>query len=113
MIDFEITKKQKILEINNDMCHNFYFLIYGRIYNESKTKYKKFKYVEWFDVFDVQEFFDDKEYITKNDIIDYLNNLENSYLLNIKDYNDEKGLKEFYNYCNETIKKYNDIAKYY
>ncbi len=113
MVDFEITKKQKILEINNDMCHNFYFLIYGRIYNESKTKYKKFKFVEWFDIFDVQEFFDDKEYITKNDIIDYLNNLENSYLLNIKDYNDEKGLKEFYNYCNETIKKYNDIAKYY
>lgn len=113
MVDFEITKKQKILEINNDMCHNYYFLIYGRIYNESKTKYKKFKYVEWFDIFDVQEFFDDKEYITKNDIIDYLNNLENSYLLNIKNYNDIENLKEFYNYCNETIKKYNDIAKYY
>ena len=95
------------------MCHNFYFLIYGRIYNESKTKYKKFKYVEWFDIFDVQEFFDDKEYITKNDIIDYLNNLENSYLLNIKDYNDEKGLKEFYDYCNETIDNYNNIARYY
>ena len=113
MVNFEITKKQKILEINNDMCHNYYFLIYGRIYNESKTKYKKFKYVEWFDIFDVQEFFDDKEYITKNDIIDYLNNLENSYLLNIKNYNDIENLKEFYNYCNETIKKYNDIAKYY
>jgi hypothetical protein len=33
MVDFEITKKQKILEINNDMCHNYYYLIYGRIYN--------------------------------------------------------------------------------
>ena len=113
MVDFEITKKKKILEINNDMCHNYYFLIYGRIYNESKTKYRKFKYVEWFDIFDVQEFFDDKEYITKNDIIDYLNNLENSYLLNIKDYNDIKNLKEFYNYCNKTIDNYNKIIKYY
>lgn len=113
MVDFEITKKKKILEIKNDMCHNYYYLIYGRIYNEKKTKYKKFKYIEYFDIFDVQEFFDDKEYITKEDIKDYLNNLENSYLLNIKDYNDIKNLKEFYNYCNDTIKKYNDIAKYY
>ena len=111
MIDFEITKKQKILEINNDMCHNYYFLIHGRIYNEGKTKYKKFKYVEWFDIFDVQEFYNDKEYITKEDVINYLNNLEKSYLLNIKNYNDEKGLKEFYNYCNETIENYNNIQR--
>lgn len=113
MIDFKITKQTKILEINNEMCHNYYFLINGRIYNEEKTKYRKFKYIEYFDIFDVQEFFDDKEYITKNDIIDYLNNLENSYLLNIKNYNDEKGLQEFYNYCNETITNYNKIVKYY
>lgn len=113
MIDFKITKQTKILEINNEMCHNYYFLINGRIYNEEKTKYKKFKYVEWFDIFDVQEFFNDKEYITKEDIKDYLNNLENIYLLNIKDYNDTKNLKEFYNYCNETINNYNKIAKYY
>ena len=26
-----------------------------------------------------------------------------------KDYNDVKGLKEFYNYCNDTIKNYNNI----
>lgn len=113
MVNFEITKKQKILEINNDMCHNYYYLIYGRIYNEEKTKYKKFKYIEYFDIFDVQEFFDDKEYITKEDIKDYLNNLENSYLLNIKDYNDRENIQEFYNYCNETIIKYNKIVKYY
>lgn len=113
MIDFEITKKQKILEINNDMCHNYYFLIYGRLYNENKTKYKKFKYIEWFDIFDVQDFFEDKEFITEKDVKEYLNNLENSYLTSIKDYNDEKNLKEFYKYCNDTIQNYNSIAKYY
>ena len=113
MVDFEITKQRKILEINNDMCHNYYFLIYGRIYNESKTKYKKFKYVEWFDIFDVQDFFEDKEFITEKDVKEYLNNLENGYLTSIKDYEDTKHLQEFYEYCNETINNYNNIARHY
>lgn len=107
MVDFEITKRQKIREVNNSMCHNYYFLVYGRIYNEGRTRMRKFKYVEWFDIFDVQEFFEDKEWITQEDAREYLNNLKVPYLYNIKDYNDEKGLKEFYNYCNETINEYN------
>ena len=111
MVDFEITKQQKILEINNDMCHNYYFLVYGRIYNEGKTRMRKFKYVQWFDIFDVQDFFEDKEWITQEDVREYLNNLEVPYLYNIKDYNDEKGLKEFYEYCNKTIEDYNRIAR--
>ena len=107
MVDFKITKTQKIKEVNCDMCHNYYFLIHGRIYNEGKTRYRKFKYVQWFDIFDVQDFFEDKEFITQKDVKEYLNNLEVQYLYNIKDYNDEKGLKEFYEYCNETINDYN------
>ena len=82
MIDFEITKKQKILEVNNEKCHNYYFLIYGKIYNENKTKIRKFKYIQWFDIFDVQEFFE-KEFITKNDVMEYSNNLEIPYIYNI------------------------------
>lgn len=113
MVDFEITKKQKLLEINNDMCHNYYYIVYGRIYNESKTRCRKFRYVQWFDIFDVQEFFEDKEYITKKDVEKYRDNIEIPYLYNIKNYNDEKGLKEFYNYCNETIEDYNKIARKY
>ena len=108
MIDFKITKQIKLLEVNNDMCHNYYFLIYGRIYNENKTKYRKFKYIEWFDIFDVMEFFD-KEWINKKDIKEYLNNLEIPYIYDIKKYDDIDNLKEFYNYCNQTIKNYNDI----
>lgn len=116
MVDFEITKKQKLLEINNDMCHNYYYLIYGRIYNENKTRYKKFKYVEWFDIFDMLEYYE-KDFITKEEIKNYVNNLTDSigcsYLCDIQNYNDEKGLKEFYNYCNETIEDYNKIARKY
>ena len=112
MVNFEITKKQKLLEVNNDMCHNYYYLIYGRIYNENKTRYRKFKFVEWFDIFDIQEYYE-KDFITNTEIKAYVNNLIDSigcsYIDDIKNYNDEKGLKEFYNYCNETIKNYNNI----
>lgn len=110
MVDFEITKKQKLLEVNNEMCHNYYYLIYGRMYNENKTKMRKFRYVVWFDIFDLQEYFE-KDIITKNDIKIFLNDLEIGYLMNIKDYYDTKGLKDFYEYCNETINDYNNIRK--
>lgn len=112
MVNFEITKKQKLLEVNNDMCHNYYYLIYGKIYNENKTRYRKFKFVEWFDIFDMQEYYE-KDFITNTEIKAYVNNLIDSigcsYIDDIKNYNDEKGLKEFYNYCNDTIKNYNNI----
>lgn len=112
MVNFEITKKQKLLEVNNDMCHNYYYLIYGRIYNENKTRYRKFKFVEWFDIFDMQEYYE-KDFIYKEDIKNYVDDLifgaSCAYTNNIKSFDDEKGLKEFYNYCNETIKNYNNI----
>lgn len=110
MVDFKITKKQKILEVNNDKAHNFYFLIYGHIYNEDKTRYRKFKFVEWFDIFDLQEYFD-KDYITDDDIKQYVNELvDTTNITQIKDYYDTEGLKNFYDYCRETIDRYNRIC---
>lgn len=104
----EFTKINKIYEVNNDMTHNYYYIYYGRIYNKEHTRYRKFKYIDWFDVFDVQEYFE-KENITKEDIREYALNLENSYLMTIKDYNDMKGLKEFYSFCKDSIKNYNAV----
>lgn len=113
MVNFKITKKQKILEVNNDMAHNYYFLVYGHIYNEDKTRYRKFKFVIWFDIFDLQEYFD-KEYITDDDVKEYVSfcveGIENSYITEIKDYYDTEGLKNFYDYCRETIENYNKIC---
>lgn len=111
MVDFKYTKINKILEVNNDMVHNYYYIYYGKIYNKDHTKYRKFKYIEYFDIFDLQEYFE-KDSISKNDIKEYANILENSYLENIKDYNDKQGLKEFYEYCNDTIENYNRIISY-
>lgn len=112
MVNYEITKKEMLAEQNNDMCHNYYFLVHGRIYNEDKTRYRKFKYIEWFDIFDVMEFFD-IDRVTKEDVKEYLNNLENCYLTDIKEYNDIQGLKQLYKYCNETIENYNKLACYW
>lgn len=70
MVDFKITKIQKLKEVNNSMCHNYYYIVYGRIYNESKTKYKKFKFVEWFDIFDMLEYYE-KDFVTKEEIKNY------------------------------------------
>lgn len=106
MVNVEYTKIQKINEVNNDMVHNYYYIYYGRIYNQKHTKYRKFKYIQWFDIFDVQEFFE-KDVITKQDIREYALNIENNYLYNIKDYEDKESLKKFYENCNETIRKYN------
>lgn len=104
----EFTKINKIYEVNNDMAHNYYYIYYGKIYNKEHTRYRKFKYIDWFDIFDVQEYFE-KENITKEDIREYALNLENGFLMSIKDYNDMKGLKEFYNFCKDSIKNYNAV----
>ena len=61
-MEIKITKRTKLLEINNDMCHNFYYLVNGRFYNENKTAYRRFKFVIWFDIFDVDEYFNYIEY---------------------------------------------------
>lgn len=107
MITYEITKTKKLIEQNNDMCHNYYYLINGRFYNSDKTKYKRFKYVEWFDILDLQEYFE-KERITKEDIKQYIS--ERS-VATVEAY--LPSLSEFYNYCNETIEHWNKLACYW
>ena len=111
-LEIKYTKINLLHEHNCDKAHNFYYIYYGKIYNKEHTKYRKFKYIECFDIFDVQDYYE-KDYITKEDIRYYALSLENNYLLAIKNYNDTKGLKEFYSYCNETIDNYNKIANYW
>lgn len=80
-MEIKITKRKKLLEINNEMCHNFYYLVHGRFYNDDKTAYRKFHFVLWFDIFDVDEYFNYVDFddgcqwidrpITKNMIDEY------------------------------------------
>lgn len=105
----ELTKLQKALEVNNSMCHNYYYVQYGRIYNADKTQFRRFKFVFWFDIFDVCEYFD-KDAVTKKEIAEYANEIAwctyETYKDNIKSYDN---CQVFYDWCNETIDDYNGI----
>ena len=103
-MEIKINKTEKLLEVNNTMVHNFYFLIKGRIYNNSKTESKKFKFVVWFDVFELLEYFESDSY-SESDIYDFLNDLTANELSLIKSYDD---CQDFYNRCHQSINKFNE-----
>lgn len=101
----KITKRTLLREINNEMCHNYYYLVNGKMYNDTHTKYKHFKFVVFFDIYDVYEWYEDKQAFTKADIREYLDVLIGSYLDYIKSFDD---CDEFYAVCSQTIKDYNE-----
>lgn len=117
IVDWRITKRTKLLEINNDMCHNYYYLINGRINNADRSAYRKFKFVIWFDIFDVDEFFNHVEDdvwldrpITDEDILEYVDECICCYTDMIYSYED---CNDFYKMCNDSILRYNEIAKFW
>ena len=110
MKDFtvELTKLEKVMEVNNSMCHNFYYLQHGRIYNADKTKFRRFKFVvDWFDIFDVMEYFD-KDAVSKQEVVEYAKEIAWSMIEtaqnNIQSFD---SCQAFYDWCNETINEYN------
>lgn len=109
MKDFtvELTTHKKIHEVNNDKCHNYYYVQYGRIYNAEHKRYRKFKFVVWFDIFDVQEYCE-KDIITIKDIADCASEFAwAEYELHSDLINTYDDCKEFYDWCNKTIDDYN------
>ena len=65
-MELKITKRVLLEEQNNDMCHNWFFLVYGKILNDEKTLSRKFKFVEWLDVFDIQDWSEDGTPLKEN-----------------------------------------------
>lgn len=106
-MEIKITKKQCIYKEYNDMVANEYWLVAGKIYNDDKTFSKRFRLVIWYDLQDVQEYFD-KDYATEKDKKLYLDELIYSYTDTINDYKDTK---EFYDLCNNTINNYNKLIQ--
>lgn len=109
MPDFTVhfTKLEKIFEVNNSMCHNYYYMQHGRIYNADKTKFRRFKFVFWFDIFDAMEYLD-QDTLTKQNIRMYANDIAFNYYESygglIKSFDD---CQAFYDWCNETIDDFN------
>lgn len=100
----KLTKVQLIREVNNDMCHNWYFICYGRIYTEDLTKFMRVKYIVWFDIYDICESYD-KESVTKTEIKEYAKELAFSFIDAWHNY--KQNFKDFVNDCNQTINRYN------
>lgn len=107
MGDCRITKMRLIREVNNDMCHNFYYEARFRIYTD-KTHYYKGNFVIWFDTEDLAEEYPNKESFSKKDIRDYAETLACLFMDNAprKNVNGET-LKPFYAECRKTIEDYN------
>ncbi len=111
--NFKITKINKLLEINNDMTHNYYYIAYGKIYNNEHNKFRKFKFIVYFDIFDLQEYFE-KDVISKEDIKNYANDYIFGECLNYQldddcTYYSVDRLKKFFQFCCKTIENYNNI----
>ena len=106
--DIKTNKTQLIWEVNNDMCHNFYYMVYVRIYSTNlPNHWKGFRFIVWFDINDVCEFYD-KDRVTKKEIAEYKNEWINS-----ADYpTDYNNTANFLNWCNETIRRYNKMLGY-
>lgn len=101
-----ITKVELIREVRNDMCHNWYYLCHGRIYTENRKQYQKFRYIIWYDVFDVCEWYD-KDSVSKSELREYANELAVSFIPNWNMVATD--CKSFLDDCNHTINRYNDV----
>ena len=104
--NFKVTKSKRIKTVINDMEYNFYFLNYIKIYNDDNTRYYHFKFVTSFDIYDLYEFYEDKESFSKSDIKQYNDEIASSFIYSYKfDYNNHD---EFYRACCDTIYNYNN-----
>lgn len=100
----KITKRQNI---NHCSVGDFY-LIFGQILNQDKTRYKKFRFVVQMYNNDICEFYE-KDTYTKQDKSNYLDEIINSCLYGIKSYNN---VSSFYEFCQESINNYNERGRF-
>lgn len=102
-MEIKFTKTKLLKEVNNDMCHNYYWLYYGRIYNDDQSCYKAFNFIVWFDIFDVMDYFGE-EYVTKKMTKEYANELAWNTTSLINSFED---CKQFYSWCHKSIDDFN------
>lgn len=99
----QITKKEKLLSVRNEWTAADYLLIHGRLYDNEKKYFYRFKFVLTIDLCcDLWDGENDIPYTEAvNDMIFSFVDCAGD------DINDKNKLKMFYNMCNETIDKWN------
>lgn len=102
----KVTRRYLYHEVSNNMCHNYYYLAYVRIYNADRTRYRKAKFVVWVDAEDVCESIECDTY-TKSDIDNLVDDIISAELEVINSYDDTK---DFYDFCNRSIERFNSIV---
>ena len=101
-MEIKITKKQKLLSVRNEWVAGDYYLIHGRIINEDKTSFYRFKFVLHIDLAcDLWDGENDIPYDEAlNDIIwSFCDQAGNDY--------DFVNIARFYRLCNKTIENWN------
>lgn len=101
----DVTRRYLYHEVNNDMCHTYYYLVYVRIYNADRTRYRKAKFIVWVNGEDVCEFVDADTY-KKSDIANLVDEIAYSEFDVINSYDDTK---DFYDFCNRSIQRFNAV----
>ena len=104
--DAKVTKIRLIREVNNCMCHNFYYEVRFRVY-ANEHHYWKGNFVVWFDTYDLADFYD-KDTFTKKEIREYIEMLASNFLDAAPKKNvTRETMAGFYAACSETIANYN------
>lgn len=109
--DVDMTSCAKFHEVNNDMTHNFYFLVKVRVWTGRGTFFRR-RFVVWFDTGDLGEYYSDKDTFSKKDIQNYARDIAWSFIEGLpvsKECNMES-IADFTERCKETIYNYNAIV---
>lgn len=114
-MEIKITKKVDLRNGRTIYYDNFQEkLVYGKIYNDEKTRFKPFRFVINYDNNDIYDYFRDDEKdeedfkITQKMRKEAEDVIIDSYISHLKSYDD---CKSFYEICGETIKNYNEKIK--
>lgn len=99
------TTMSLLREVNNDMCHNYYWLVRVRLVSEGRVWRSRF--VVWFDVQDACEYFD-LDVLSKKKIREYAAVVAGSFLDSLKTENFTRAdWRRFHAMCVQSIEGYN------
>lgn len=104
--DKVITKKRLLGEVNNSMCHNWYYEYHFRLFNTDDT-YFHGHFVLWFDIDEICEYFG-TDHVTKKQIAEYADEIGWNFLASAPDEVTKEKVRPFWEMCRDTIRKHNE-----